>query len=153
MIDNTYEANTMSLWWDKIGKRGFARHKCDVRAYVRCRRAWRGLERSCPQMTCGWHGLCQTGRQVALGSHSRTWVFEPCCTNSHVHTNAWTCAPKAGVSHKYDALGGPGSPCASSWKWHVSLRRGMKRLSKGEDYFSFTLSVPNRSTMTELLLA
>lgn len=84
----------------------FARHKCDVRAYVRCRRAWRGLKGSCPQMTCRWHGLCQTGRQVALGSHSRTWVFEPCCTNPQVHTNTGPSTPKAGWVTKMMCLGG-----------------------------------------------
>lgn len=96
MIDNTYGANTACLWSAKIGCLVFAHPKCDVRAYVRCRRARRGRKGSWPQMTCGWHSLCQTGRQVALGSHSRTWVFEPCCTSPHGHTNTGTRTPKAG---------------------------------------------------------
>lgn len=54
--------------------------KCAMRLYVRFRSAWRSLRGSCPQMTGGWQGLCQTGRQVALGSRSRTWVLKPCCT-------------------------------------------------------------------------
>lgn len=57
-----------------------------MKAYVQCEKSWRGPKGSCPQMMCEWQGLCQTGRQVALGSHSRTWVFEPCCRNPHVHT-------------------------------------------------------------------
>lgn len=73
---------------EKSSNCDLALHKCDVRANVRCRRAWRGLKGSCPQMTCGWHRLCQTGRQVALGSHSGTWVFAHCCTNPRVRTNA-----------------------------------------------------------------
>lgn len=38
---------------------------------------------SCPQMTSGLQGLWQTRRQVALGSHSRAWVSELCCTHKH----------------------------------------------------------------------
>ena len=135
MTDDTYGANTMSPWFERSGNCDIALRECDVRANVRCRRAWRGLKGSCPQMTCGWHRLCQTGRQVALGSHSGTWVFAHCCTNPRVHTNAH---PKPAESQRRCTWGGPGSLHASSWKWLVSLSRGAKTFKKGEGYFSLT---------------
>lgn len=66
----------------------FACQKSNVRACFRGRMAWRRRQCLCPRLTCGWHGPCQTGRQVALGSRSRMWVFEPCWTNPHAHSNA-----------------------------------------------------------------
>lgn len=73
-------------------------HECDVRE-CEVRGLGEAPSARCPQMMCGWQGLCQTGRQVALGSHSRTWVLEPCCINPHVtHTQSWQ-------SDKDEALG------------------------------------------------
>lgn len=58
---------------------------------MRCREAWRGLKVSSPlstQMTCGWQGLYQTGQQVALGSHSRTWPSGPSATQTQEHAHS-----------------------------------------------------------------
>lgn len=83
----------------------------------------------CPQMTCGWHELCQAGRQVALGSHTRTWEFrallyQPSCTHKCRDTHT-----QSQLSHTDDGRRGC-SLHALSWKWHVSLRRGIKWLEK-----------------------
>ena len=82
---------------------------------------------------CGWQGPCQTGRQVALGSHSRTWVLEPCCTSPCARTHRHA-HPEPAESQRRCARG-PGSLHAVSWKRHVSLRRRTKirlqRLQKG----------------------
>lgn len=84
----------------------------------------------CSQMTCGWHELCQAGRQVALGSHSRTWEFrallyQPSCTHkcrdTHTQRASWVTQTMGGGGCSLHAL---------SWKWHVSLRRGIKWLEK-----------------------
>lgn len=106
--------------------------KCAMRVYVRCRSGWRSFRGSCPQMTCGWQGLCQTGRQVALGFRSRTWVLKPCCTGpSCAHTQTGRHAhPEPAESQRWCAWGCLASQHAASWKWHVSLRRGTKKMIK-----------------------
>lgn len=124
----------------------------DMRVYVRCRSAWRSQKRFCPQMMCGWHRLHQTGQQVALGSHNRTWVFAPCCTNRCAHKRRNMHA-QSQLSLKNNVLEGPGSLHASCWKWCISLRREIKQLLKGEEYVNLTFSVPcvcnNRIAKTE----
>lgn len=103
-------ASSMSLW--PLKTPCFAHHICDVRVCVRCRTVWRGWKHLLPQMMCGCLKLCQTGRQVALSSHSRMWVSEPCCTKPpHVHTKPGICTPRAGWLTKPTLRGGWLSEC------------------------------------------
>lgn len=75
-------------------------------------------------------------------------LHQPSCTHKRSDTHS-----QSQLSHKDDVLGGTGFLHASSWKWHVSLRRGIKRLQKGEEYVSLAFSVPcvykYRNTKTE----
>lgn len=97
MLGGTYGPNTVSLIWYSWFR--LLQMWCEGV----CEMHW-GLKGSCPQMTCGWQGLWQTGRQVALGSRSRTWVFGLCCTNprrTHKPRDAHT---QSRLSHKDDVL-------------------------------------------------
>lgn len=115
VIANTYGANTISLL-PFVSKNSLPSTYDMWWVSVRWRRTWRGQKCLCPQMMCGWHRLCQTGQQVALGSHSGVCVYEPCCNKTLEYTKTQGIStPKASWGGGRAALRwGISQPCSLS---------------------------------------
>lgn len=65
-----------------------------------------------PDSATGGAGFTQQDVGVWALLHQPSWTHK----RGDMHTQSW-------LSHRDNALWGPGSLYAASWKWHVSLRR------------------------------
>lgn len=112
----------------------------------------------CPQMTCwmAWPvpdcatvGPGFTERGVGVGA----LLHRPARTHTHAHQSMDNTKSQQSCSKDCVLWGVSGSLRVPSWKWHVSLRRGIKRLEKRDEGIFCKRSTSNSRVYAQQMFA